>query len=147
RDQVGSAHRDARCARVGGDPVFQLQPCVEQGGQRPEYSTRGFGDPPHQYQLSPKIAAEYIEIKSSASFDTEAIIACPNLIAAVHLRVLRRQRIEKRSIPAAEVADADDAVGVGDHFEMFARQEFVRHAHVTFASDDQTARRDLELLY
>src|SRR5206468_11351701 len=30
--------------------------------------------------------------------------------------------------------------------EMLARKKLVGHAHVTFATDDQTARRNLELL-
>src|SRR5690349_14373532 len=66
-------------------------------------------------------SAEYTEIKSGALFDTEAIIACPNLVAAAHSRILRRKRVQKRSVAAAEVANADHAFGVGGHFEMFAR--------------------------
>src|SRR6266540_1061845 len=62
------------------------------------------------------------------------------------LRVLRRQRVEERSVAAAEVADADRAVGVGEDFEVAAGEELVGHAHVALAADDETGDRDLELL-
>src|SRR5436190_14018982 len=78
--------------------------------------------------------------------DAEAVVARANLIAGMHLRIARRQRVEERSVSAAEIADADDSFGVGDDFEVLARQELIRNAHVSFAADDQTARRNLELL-
>src|SRR4051794_5509253 len=62
------------------------------------------------------------------------------------LRVAGGQRIEKRSVAAAEVADADHALGVGDDLEVAAGEKLVRDADVPLASDDQAGRRQLELL-
>ena len=68
-------------------------------------------------------SAEYAEAARRASssrfwrrrklplLDAEAVDAGPDLVAAVHLGVLRRQRVEERAVAAAEVADADGAVG------------------------------------
>src|SRR5213592_149937 len=78
--------------------------------------------------------------------DPKPVDAGTNLIAAVHLRVARRKGVEVCAVAAAEVADADVAVGVGGDFEVLARQELVRYADVSFASDHQPGRRDFELL-
>src|ERR1051325_2118006 len=78
--------------------------------------------------------------------DAEAIHAGGDLVALMHFRVLRGQRVEEGAVAAAEVADADRAVAVADHFEVAAGEELVGHAHVAFAADDETVRRDLELL-
>src|SRR4051794_20937543 len=79
-------------------------------------------------------------------FDLEAVHSRLDLVARLHLRVLRGQRVEKRAVAAAEVADADYAFRVGDDFEMTARKKFVGHAHMTFAADDESRRRHFELL-
>src|SRR3954452_22554444 len=78
--------------------------------------------------------------------DAETVVAGANLIAGVHPGIARRQRVEEGTVSAAEVADADDSLGIGDDFEVTPRQELIRHAHVSFATDDETARRNLELL-
>src|SRR5438128_3797128 len=83
---------------------------------------------------------------SGAVLDAETINAGTNLIAAVHLGVARRQGIEEGAVAAAEVADADRAVGVGHHLEVLAGQKFVGHAHVAFPPHDQSGGRNLELL-
>src|SRR5688500_12180379 len=78
--------------------------------------------------------------------DAEPIYARTNLIACLHLRVLRRECVEKSAVAAAEVADANRALLVADHFEMFARQELIGDADMTLASDHEAAGRNLELL-
>src|ERR1044071_9549432 len=55
----------------------------------------------------------------------EAVDAGLNLVAGVHFRVLRRQSVQERSVPGAEVADADGAVGVAGDFEVAARQKLI----------------------
>src|SRR4051794_39817099 len=81
-----------------------------------------------------------------AMLDAEAVHAGADLVAAVDLRILRRQRVEEGAVPAAEVADADRAVGVGEDFEVAAGEELVGHAHMALAADDEAGDRDLELL-
>src|ERR1051326_3575898 len=81
-----------------------------------------------------------------AMLDAEAVHARADLVAAVHLRIFRRQRIQECAVPAAEVADADRAVGVGEDFEVAAREELVGHAHVALAADHEAGDRNLELL-
>src|SRR4051794_22489059 len=78
--------------------------------------------------------------------DAEAVHAGPNLVAALHFGVLGRERVEVRAVAAAEVADANRAVGIGADFEVAAREKLVGTAHMTFAADDETVLRDLELL-
>src|SRR5689334_1861944 len=72
-----------------------------------------------------------------AMFDAEAVHAGADLVAAAHLGVLGRQRVEERPVARPEVADTDRAVGIGKHFEVAAGQELVGHAHVTLAADDE----------
>src|SRR5689334_1322625 len=72
-----------------------------------------------------------------AMFDPEAVHAGADLVAAAHLGVLGRQRVEERPVARPEVADTDRAVGIGKHFEVAAGQELVGHAHVTLAADDE----------
>src|SRR3954469_16043164 len=78
--------------------------------------------------------------------DAEAVHAGPNLVAALHFGVLSRERVEIRAVAAAKIADANRAVGIGADFEVAARQKLVGNAHMTFAADDETVLRDLELL-
>src|SRR5258708_2108436 len=54
----------------------------------------------------------------STVFDAETVYARSDFVAALHFRVLGRQRIEVRAVAAAEVADADRAVGIGPYFEV-----------------------------
>src|SRR2546428_6537684 len=96
---------------------------------------------------SPGIGGVYRKARGSGSvLDAEAIHARPNLVAAVHLGVAGRQRIEERAVAAAEVADADRAVGVGHHLEVLAGEKLVWYAHVAFPAHDQSGGRNLELL-
>ena len=78
--------------------------------------------------------------------DAKAVHAGADLVAAVDLRVLRRQGVEVRPIPASQITHADGAVGIGTDFEMAAGEKLVGHAHVSFATHHETARRDFELL-
>src|SRR5947207_5373983 len=78
--------------------------------------------------------------------DLEAVHARPDLVAGLDFGVRCGQRVEECAVTRAEVADADGALGVGGDFEMLAREELVRDADVTFASDHQSGRRHLELL-
>ena len=73
-------------------------------------------------------------------FDSEAVHACSDFVAALHFRVLGRQRIEVCAVAAAEVADANGAVGIGADFEAAARKNLVRDPDMSFAVGDQTAR-------
>src|SRR5438045_959389 len=83
---------------------------------------------------------------SSSRLDPKPVHSGPDLIAGGHFGVLGWEGIEERAVPAAEVADADGAFGIGDDFEVLARQELVGDAHVALAADDEAGRRDLELL-
>src|SRR5581483_977569 len=78
--------------------------------------------------------------------DPESVYSGPDLVAGLHLRVVRGECVEECAVAGAEVADADDALFVGDDFEMFAREKLVRHAHMSLAADDEARLRDLELL-
>src|SRR5687768_660027 len=78
--------------------------------------------------------------------DAKPIDAGANLVACLDFGVFRRQGVEEGAVAAAEVADADRAVLVANHFEVLAGQKLVRYAHVTFTADHEAARWDLELL-
>src|SRR5512140_3091215 len=75
--------------------------------------------------------------ESLSELDPESVHPGPDLIAALHLGVPGRQRVEERPIPASEIADADRAIGLGDHLEVPAGEELVRHAHMPFPPDHQ----------
>src|SRR4051794_22035334 len=78
--------------------------------------------------------------------DSESIDPGANLIAALDLRIVRRQRVQKRAVAAAEVADMDRAVSAGADLEVPPRKKFVRHADVAFAANHEPRRWNLELL-
>src|SRR6185503_7903723 len=79
-------------------------------------------------------------------FHTKSVDACPDLVAALLFRVVRGQRVEKCAVSAAEITDANRTVAVDRDLEMLAGKIFIRHAHVTFAADDESVRRNLEFL-
>src|SRR4051812_41938037 len=83
---------------------------------------------------------------ASALLDFETVDASTDLVARMHLRVSRGQRVEEGAVAAAEIADADGAVFLANDFEVTAREEFIGDAHVSLAADHETSWRHFELL-
>src|SRR5947208_1353943 len=62
--------------------------------------------------------------------DPKAVHPGADLVTAAHLGVSGGEGVEEGAVATAEVAHADVPLRVGRYFEMLARKELVRDAHM-----------------